>query len=243
MKIIPVLDVLNGVVVHAVRGERERYLPLTSTLCTSADPVDVASAFKSLRFNQCYIADLDAIMGKLANFGLYKRIQVEAGLELMIDAGIADLEKARKVLQSGVSKIIIGTETLGRLDFVKRAIKSFGKDRVTVSLDLRKGEIISISEVIRSMDPLALVRSFLEMDVTQIIVLDVARVGTGQGVNLAMLREILKKTKVEVLTGGGIRDIKDLELLRQLGVSGVLLATALHSGRVTTKELNLAGFL
>lgn len=243
MKVIPVIDILNGTVVHAVQGKREEYVPLTSALCTSTNPVDVAFAFKSLHFDRLYLADLDAIMTKHLNHALYKRIQAHTGLDLMVDAGIADLEKAGKVLENGVSEIIIGTETLTKLEFVKQAVESFGGDRVIVSLDLKDGKVMSVSEVIRSMDALAAARAFQAMHVDRIIVLDLARVGTGQGVNLAIVREILKKVKVEVVTGGGIRDIKDLEQLRQLGISDVLLATALHTGMVTMRELNSGGFL
>ena len=243
MKIIPVLDVLNGVVVHAVHGKREEYLSVRSALCTSANPVDIALAFKSLQFSQLYLADLDAILGKLTNFTLYEQIKANTGLDLMVDAGIADLGKARKVLESGASEIIIGTETLNNLGFIKQAVESFGEDRIIASLDLREGKVVSVSEALKSMNPLAVAKAIQRMGATRIIVLDLARVGTGQGVNLAVVREILKKVKVEVLTGGGIRDLEDLELLRRLGVSGVLLATALHSGRLTVNELKSAGFL
>lgn len=243
MKAIPVLDVLNGTVVHAVRGKREEYAPLTSAICTTTNPADVALAFKSLHFDRLYLADLDAIMAKHMNYALYKRISADSGLELMVDAGIADLEKAGKMLENGVSQIIIGTETLAKLEFVKQAVEAFGEDRVIVSLDLKEGKVMSVSELIQSLDPLVLALALQEMRVGRIIVLDLARVGTGQGVNLAIVKEILEKVKVEVWTGGGIQDINDLLRLRQLGVSGVLLATALHSGRITARELNSYGFL
>jgi phosphoribosylformimino-5-aminoimidazole carboxamide ribotide isomerase len=61
VKIIPVIDVLGGRVVHAVRGRRKEYQPLKSTLCASTDPVDVAAALKALGFGELYVADLDAI--------------------------------------------------------------------------------------------------------------------------------------------------------------------------------------
>jgi len=72
MKIIPVIDVLNGIAVHGVRGERKRYQPLKSLLCKSADPIEIASAFESLGFSSLYLADLDAILGKTANFNVYR---------------------------------------------------------------------------------------------------------------------------------------------------------------------------
>lgn len=243
MKIIPVLDILNGVAVQAIRGEREKYLPVRSVLCESASPLDMAMAFESFGFNELYLADLDAILGRYVNLILYKQIKTETSLNLMVDAGVTDLKKARKVLKSGVSRIIIGTETLDNLDFVKRAIRFFGEDQVIISLDLKEGKVISKSEAIRSMDPTLLVKMLEEMGATRMIILDLARVGTGQGVNLRVVKKILQEAKVEVLTGGGISSIKDLEELRDVGVSGALLATALHTGKITAKELKSTGFL
>lgn len=243
MKIIPVLDILNGVAVQAIRGEREKYLPVRSVLCESASPLDMAMAFESFGFNELYLADLDAILGRYVNLTLYKQIKTKTSLNLMVDAGVTDLKKAREVLKSGVSRIIIGTETLDNLDFVKRAIRFFGEDQVLISLDLKEGKVISISEVIGSMDPTLLVKMLEEMGATRMIILDLARVGTGQGVNLRVVKKILQEAKVEVLTGGGISSIKDLEELRDVGVSGALIATALHTGKITAKELKSTGFL
>jgi phosphoribosylformimino-5-aminoimidazole carboxamide ribotide isomerase len=127
LKIIPVIDVLNGTAVHAIRGERKQYQPLKSVLCRSADPLDIALTFKSLGFKSLYLADLDAILGKPANFSLYQQIIAKTSLELMIDAGIADIAKAKKVLKTDVTEIIIGTETLRSLDFLNQAVKTFGE--------------------------------------------------------------------------------------------------------------------
>ena len=91
MKVIPVMDILNGVVVHAVRGRRSEYQPLRSVLCASAKPLDVALTFKALGFGELYVADLDAITGEHANFSILKQIADTTGLRLMVDAGIADL--------------------------------------------------------------------------------------------------------------------------------------------------------
>jgi phosphoribosylformimino-5-aminoimidazole carboxamide ribotide isomerase len=243
MKIIPVLDVLNGLVVHAVGGKREKYYPIKSVLCASSDPVDVASTFRSLGFDELYMADLDAILSKNANFSLYKQIKAITDLNLMVDAGISDLEKAREVLENEVSKIIIGTETLENLDFVEKAVKLFGKNRVIVSLDLKGGRIMSRSPYIKSRSPVELAKAFQWMNVAQIIVLDLARVGMNKGINLEIVKGILEQTQVEVLTGGGVRDIKDLEKLRSMGVSGVLVATALHNGKLTIRKLEQFDFI
>jgi len=243
MKVIPVIDVLNGVAVHGVRGERERYQPLKSILCRSADPLDIALTFESLGFTSLYLADLDAILGGSANFTVYSQIMTQTCLDLMVDAGIADIARAEEVLATEVSKIVVGSETLESLDFLGQAVKAFGEDKVVVSIDLKEGKVLSVSEAIASMDAVSFAQEVRKIGVDQIILLDLDRVGTEQGINLALLRSVLEKTGVEVLVGGGIRGIQELEELRKLGVSGALVATILHNGKLEVDELKSAGFL
>jgi phosphoribosylformimino-5-aminoimidazole carboxamide ribotide isomerase len=243
MKVIPVIDVLNGVAVHGIRGERERYQTLKSTLCKSADPLDIALTFESLGFSSLYLADLDAILGKSANFNIYRQIMTQNRLDLMVDAGTADITKASKVLATEVSKIVIGSETLGSLDFLGQAVKSFGEEKIVVSIDLKEGKLLSASEAIASMDAVSFAQELRKIGIDQIILLDLDRVGTEHGINLALLRSVLEKTGVEVLVGGGIRSLQELEQLRKLGVSGALVATILHNGKLTIDELKSASFL
>jgi phosphoribosylformimino-5-aminoimidazole carboxamide ribotide isomerase len=162
-------------------------------------------------------------LGKSTNFALYQRIKTKTSLDFMVDAGIAEAIKAEKLLNAGVSKIVIGTETLRSLDFVNQAVKFFGEDRVVVSIDLKQ--------------------TLEKIGVSQIILLDLDRVGTEHGANLEVLKGVLEKTKVKVLVGGGIRSLQDLEQLKNLGVSGALVATALHNGKLKVDELQSAGFL
>ena len=136
MKIIPVIDILDDIVVHAVRGRRKEYQPLKSVLCASTDPVDVARALKEFGFAEMYVADLDAITDGHTNFTVLQQIVDETGFELMVDAGITDLARAKRVLESRVSKVIIGTETLGSIGFVAEAVEFFGSEKIVVSLDL-----------------------------------------------------------------------------------------------------------
>jgi phosphoribosylformimino-5-aminoimidazole carboxamide ribotide isomerase len=243
LRVIPVIDILDDVAVHAVRGRRSEYQPLKSAVCTSADPLDVALAFKALGFSELYVADLDAIMDGRPNFSVLKEITDTTGLRLMVDAGIADLQRAKRMLRSHISKVIIGTETLPSISFVGEAVKALGSERVVVSLDLKGEKVISGFELGIFSNPLDLLREFQGVGIDQIIVLDLARVGSKEGVNMPLLREVLKNHEVRVFVGGGVRDIKDLVELRNMGAFGVLIATSLHEGRISLEELRCAGFL
>jgi phosphoribosylformimino-5-aminoimidazole carboxamide ribotide isomerase len=244
LKVIPVIDILNGVVVHAVRGKRKEYKPLQSVLTDSSEPVAVAKAFRELGFGEIYVADLDAIIECTENFQLLKRIADESKLALMVDAGVTSMERAQKLLDSGGEKLVIGTETLRNKGFVAEAVGRFGSGRVVVSLDLR-GDVVLVGEGLDSCtDATCLLREFADMGVSQFIVLDLLRVGSGEGVNLDFLRRVRAKLPaVDAYVGGGVRSVEDLLELKNLGVAGALVATALHTGKIRIPDLRQNGLL
>jgi HisA/HisF family protein len=243
LKVIPVIDVLNGVVVHAVRGKRSEYKPLDSILFKSVEPVEVAKAFRNLGFGELYMADLDAIIDCSGDFQTLKNIADETCLKLMVDAGVKSIERAQKLLDSGVSKLIIGTETLQKKSFVAEAVRLFGSERVVVSLDLKGNKILVKMGFDGCSDPMCLLRDFKKMGVSQVIVLDLLRVGSGEGVNVDFLKKVIAEVGVDVYVGGGVRDIDDLVALKNLGASGALVATALHTGKISIDALKQHGLL
>ena len=125
MKIIPVIDILNGKVVHAVKGQRQNYQPIESVLFKSIEPLEVAKRFKAFGFKELYVADLDAIIDCSMNFEALKNIADETGLKLRVDAGITSIPRAKKLLDTGISKLVIGTETLQSKKFVEQAVEMF----------------------------------------------------------------------------------------------------------------------
>ena len=101
------------------------------------------------------------------NFQVFKRIAEETGLKLMVDAGVADLETAEKLLDSGVSKVVIGTETLQSKSFVGEAVRVFGSERVIVSLDLKGDKVLVKLGFDGCKNPMCLLREFKEMGVSE----------------------------------------------------------------------------
>jgi phosphoribosylformimino-5-aminoimidazole carboxamide ribotide isomerase len=241
LKIIPVLDILDSVAVHAMRGRRKEYKPLKSVLCDSAHPLDVAKVFVSLGFAEIYIADLNAIMGNGQNSAVIERIAKETGLQLMVDAGVADIASARTALQHGASKVIVGTETLTDVNFVQQAVQLLGPDKVIVSLDMKNGQLLNKLNTPKLPDPVDVLQAFQRAGLTQVILLDLGRVGSGEGIELGFLDKVLKNARMLVFVGGGVRDVADLVKLNDIGVGGVLVATSLHSGRITVEEIRHAG--
>jgi phosphoribosylformimino-5-aminoimidazole carboxamide ribotide isomerase len=243
LKVIPVVDILNGIVVHAVKGKRKEYQPLQSVLSNSVEPLEVAEAFRSLGFTDLYVADLDAIVDCSTNFQILKKIVDKTGVKLWVDAGVTSIERAKKLLESGVSKLIIGTETLQKKSFVGEAATLFGREKVVISLDLKGDKILVNLGFDGCSSPMCLLKDFKQMGISQVIVLDLSRVGSGESINVDFLKRVIAEVDIDVYVGGGVRDINDLLELGNLGVKGALVATALHSGRISVDALKHMNFL
>jgi len=243
LKVIPVIDVLNGVAVHAVRGRREQYRPIRSTLCGTANPFDEASAFRSLGFREMYVADLDAILGGRPSLLLCKQLARGTGLLMMVDAGVTNLTDAGALLATGIASVVIGTETLTDPHFVRQAVHLFGTERLFMSLDMRNGRLLTRSADLEGLDPASAASLFQSMGATRFIALDLARVGSLDGIDTHVLEALIGIIRGEIIVGGGIRDLRDLKELRSLGVHGALVATSLHSGVITIRQLKDEKFI
>lgn len=232
MRIVPVLDLMNGVVVRGVGGRRQEYQPIVSRLTPSCQPVDVAMAFRAhFGLSELYLADLDAIAGRPPALALYAELRAK-GFRLWVDAGVRDARQAEEV--SPVESVILGLETIRGPDVVAEACAALGPERVVFSLDLKHGVPLGNASAWDRPEAESIVRQAIAMGVRRVLVLDLARVGEGKGTGTDDLCRRLKASDpgIEVAAGGGVRDETDLQRLRDCGVDAVLVASALHDGRI-----------
>lgn len=233
VKIIPVLDVMAGRVVRAVAGRREQYHPWRSPLCDSDEPVIVGPALvQQARSDTLYIADLDAIQGRTNQFTHYKMITCQVAS--WIDAGVRHPNDATAVLDAGATHVIVGSETIASPEAFSEVLAYVGADRVIFSLDLMGGRPRCSDAWRRIGDSAAIIREVVRQGLQRLIVLELSRVGVGAGTGTVELCQWLREAYpgLAVIAGGGIRDRRDVSELEQAGVSAVLVATALHEGRL-----------
>jgi len=237
--VLPVLDLLHGVVVRGVGGRRDEYRPVVSRLVESSDALAVAQAFRDqLGLIRLYVADLDAILHERPNREVYRSLAGE-GFELLVDAGLRNVPSALDILAAGAAKVIVGLETWPAPEDLAFLCETAGAERVIFSLDLKHGAPLGDLARWQTSDPLAIARQAVEAGIRQFIVLDLAQVGAGTGVTTGELCQRLRERSpgLHLITGGGVRDISDLSRLVDLGIDGVLVASALHDGRLTRKQL------
>lgn len=242
MRVLGVLDLLDGRAVHARAGAREHYEPVRAVAggaIDSADAVAIARAYRDrLGLTEVYAADLDAIMGRVP------QDEVVAALAaigpLWLDAGVSSLDRARQMLALGVERVIVGLETLESWSALHAISTGVGAERVAFSLDLRHGEPLTRMTP-PSGDAAAVAAKAVAAGVHSIILIDVARVGTGAGLDLELIARVRRAAPdALLLAGGGVRGFDDVERLAAAGCDGVLVATALHDGRIGAADVAAA---
>jgi phosphoribosylformimino-5-aminoimidazole carboxamide ribotide isomerase len=234
MRVVGVIDLKDGTAVHAVRGERERYRPVRSVVSSDdGDAVALARGFRSLGLEELYVADLDAITGAGDNRAVIAALAREA--RVMVDAGVSEPHRARELLDLGAHRVVVGTETLLGRDALD-ALRGVG--RLVLSIDLRDGRLLSPDPWLRGLTALDAVNRLYHEALRELIVLDLARVGSGAGLDIELIAELHAAfPDVELLAGGGVRDAADLHALEEAGAAGALVATALHTGVIGPRDL------
>jgi HisA/HisF family protein len=233
MKVIPVIDLKGGVVVHARRGQRAAYAPLQSPLVEGCDPVTVARALTTVcRTETLYIADLDAIARSNDTDETTLRA-LTAVSDPWVDAGATTPERAAALARAGVTRNVIGTESITPDRPLSHAFTT-PQPPVVLSVDLRDGRLISPDPKLAGRDPGAAAPLARALNVRELLVIDLARVGSGSGPSLDAVAELANALPgVAIYAGGGVRDDTDLRALESAGAAGALVATALHEGRLT----------
>ena len=240
MRIIPVLDILHGQVVRGIAGRRDEYRRIVSKWTQSAEPLALADALRNhFGFRDFYLADLDAIAGQSPHFDTYSQLQ-QIGIHLMIDAGVRLERDALEVLESGVD-CILGLETIPGPALLRILASSGLAARIVFSLDLKCGAALGDLSSWGATDPWAIVSQAVQAGIQRVIVLDLARVGMGQGVGTEAICSRIKHSHahVQVITGGGVNGKADLERLEACGIDAVLVASALHDGRLVPEDVKL----
>uniref|UniRef100_A9A8X3 HisA/hisF family protein n=1 Tax=Methanococcus maripaludis (strain C6 / ATCC BAA-1332) TaxID=444158 RepID=A9A8X3_METM6 len=216
MEIIPVIDLMGGLAVSGKSGNRKEYVPINSVLCDSSNPIDVIKKYKENGVKKVYIADLNSIMGTGNNFEIVKSLDIFK----IVDFGVTDkkdLENVKKYSEM----TILGTETLNDISILK-------EENIILSLDFKDGKLLNydLEEILSEIDKK-----------TPLIILDISSVGTQKGINVELIKDILEKTDNPIYIGGGIKSEDDLKISKELGISGVLIGTTIHNGKLDLKKI------
>ncbi|MGZ0711168.1 bifunctional 1-(5-phosphoribosyl)-5-((5-phosphoribosylamino)methylideneamino)imidazole-4-carboxamide isomerase/phosphoribosylanthranilate isomerase PriA (plasmid) [Coraliomargarita sp. W4R53] len=236
--LLPAIDVADGKAVRLTQGE-------AGTETNYGDPVDAALEWARAGADWIHLVDLDAAFGRGTNTAIIRKVikQVK-GVQVEVSGGIRDDRTLESALESGASRINLGTAALENPEWAADVISRYG-DVIAVGLDVR-GTTLAARGWTREGGDLWTVLDRLEAaGCSRYVVTDVTKDGTLQGPNIELLREMTARTPKPIVASGGVSSLDDIIALRELvplGVEGVIVGKALYAGAFTLAEaLDVAG--
>ncbi len=231
MHVVPVIDLKDGVAVHAVAGRRDNYKPLLTPLADGSDPIAIAQGLSALwPFKTLYIADLDAIEGRRRNLESVLAItRALDGVEIWLDDGSVTPEVAEPLLAEPTICVVCGSESMTCVSQLQSMVEQLGS-RVILSLDHKQQGYAGPEDLLKRAEGWP----------ERVIAMSLTAVGCADGPDLEWLRTTCRtaKSNSQVFAAGGMRDIADFHSARAAGASGALIASALHTQKLKAGDLN-----
>ena len=230
MKIIPVIDYKLGHVVLAKMGNRDEYVPINSKLCTSSNIYDVVDSILTLAsFKTIYIADLDCIENQHLDTQLWQSLcKNYPQINFWIDLGKACNRWPNFMQDVTNARPIISTESFASEYDVELSINLLSKYQPLLSIDTKNNSLLG---------PKNLQLHKYTM-ISEIIVLSINHGGSYEGPNIEIIKKFRSlNSSLRMHYGGGIRDAKDIQQVASMNIDSVLIASTLHNGDISQKEL------
>lgn len=241
MDVVAVIDIKNSIVVKAVAGKRNEYKKVESRILAKDEkqPLEVAAAFyNKLGIRKIYIADIDAILGDGNNLESIKEIKEKyPDIEIILDAGFSANNSPIPYLEDFLDYAVIATETVKNLSFLDK-MEDFNS-RIIASIDLKAGNLIHNIDSWQDKNLEYIINEITNFGIKKFIILDLANVGTAAGISKYIKELKLKFPKLDFITGGGVKDYRDVKELKRMKFSGLLIASAFHNGSLGKKEVAL----
>jgi phosphoribosylformimino-5-aminoimidazole carboxamide ribotide isomerase len=239
MRIIPAIDLRNGRCVRLLKGDFDKETEYSS------NPVEIGRQFSQLDVGDLHIVDLDgALTGTQRNRHIVAELVRESGLDVQVGGGIRSRDDVADWLDKGVARCVVGSLAVREPELVMSWLEEFGPDAIVIALDVRieaRERPMLTTQGWTEESDISLwecLDEFEQVAIKHVLCTDVMRDGTLTGPNFGLYSEILNRyPSLQLQSSGGVRDIDDLNLLRELGVPAAITGKALLDGKITAEEI------
>lgn len=235
MIILPAIDLHNGECVRLFQGD------YSTAEVVADDPVTTAKHFEEQGAHWMHMVDLDGAKdGEPRNAGVVSKVLENVDLHMEVGGGIRDMETVERYLEQGVSRIILGSAALQDPEFVREAVKKYGK-KIAVGIDALDGKAAAEGWTEQSqVDYIELAKRMEDIGVKYIICTDIYKDGTMNGPNLVMLDKLNRAVSCNIIASGGVSSLLDIVNLYDLGLYGAIAGRSLYTGALDLRTAIIA---
>lgn len=232
MQIYPAIDIIDGKAVRLTQGKFDNVEVFND------DPIRAAEQWVRKGATYLHLVDLDgARYGKTFVTDTIKHIKKAFDIPIETGGGVRSIEDVEIRIAAGASRVIIGTAAVKNPELVKKAAELYG-DRIALGVDAKNGmAAVSGWEEVSGITAVELCLKMKEYGVKDVIYTDISKDGMMSGPNIASTKELIEKTGMNVIASGGVSKLEDIEQLRDIGASGVIIGKALFNGALDLEEV------
>lgn len=232
MYIYPAIDIKDGKCVRLVQGDKDQ-----KTIYND-NPVKVALDWERKGAKILHIVDLDgAFCGESNNIQIINDIIDAVSIPVQIGGGFRTLDKIGLFLKNPkVKRVILGTSAITQPKLLEKALKKHGQ-RIAVGIDTKSGKVAIQGWVEETeIAYIDFAKQLENKGVNTVIHTDISKDGMLAGPNFQAISRMVKESNLNVIASGGVSSLKDIEILKQIGVKGVIIGKALYTGDILLDE-------
>lgn len=234
MEIIPAIDIIEGKCVRLTEGD------YSQKKVYNDNPVEVAKSFEDAGIKRLHLVDLDgAKAGKVTNWKVLESIAKNTQLVIDFGGGIKQEADLKIVFESGAALATIGSLAVKEPALFEAWLKQYGENRFLLGADV-KGENIAIGGWLETTEEniIEFIRKYIIKGVTQLFCTDISKDGKLEGPSIELYQKIIKAfPELYFIASGGVSSMQDINELRLIGCSGVIVGKAIYEGRIKISEL------
>lgn len=231
MKIYPAIDIKEGKCVRLIQGD------FNQKTIYGDDPVKQALKIESEGAKYLHVVDLDGALGDFVNVEVIKEIIKNTSLKIELGGGIKTFDIAKKWLEIGVNRIIIGSKALSDITFVETLIKEYGSEKIVVGIDALNGYVaVNGWKTVSDIKVIDFAKKLIGVGVKYVVFTDISKDGMLIGPNLMATKEIID-LGLYVTASGGVSENADISHCLALGCDSVIIGKAYYTGRIDLNDV------
>tara|TARA_B110000046_G_C12895381_1_gene356200 strand:+ start:134 stop:847 length:714 start_codon:yes stop_codon:yes gene_type:complete len=234
MKIIPAIDLIDGKCVRLSKGD------YGTKKIYNENPLEVAKEFEDNGIEYLHLVDLDGAKSKrIVNYKTLERIASKTSLKIDFGGGLKSNNDLKIAFESGAQQITGGSIAAQKPELFKSWIQKYGGDKIILGADCLNRKIATNGWLkTTEIDVLDLIQEYEKQGIKSVICTDISKDGMMSGPSIALYKELISNTKIQLIASGGVSNIEDLYELSALGCEGAIVGKAIYEGKVTLKQLS-----
>ncbi|MET7036210.1 1-(5-phosphoribosyl)-5-[(5-phosphoribosylamino)methylideneamino]imidazole-4-carboxamide isomerase [Elizabethkingia miricola] len=233
MRIIPAIDIIEGKCVRLSQGDYD------TKKIYNENPLEVAKEFEDYGIRYLHLVDLDGAKSKqIINYRTLEELASKTSLQIDFGGGIKSQKDIDIAFECGAKQITGGSIAVQEPEIFTKWIEVYGAEKIILGADCKNRKIATHGWLESSeLDVIDFIRDYKQKGISYVICTDIAKDGMLEGTSNELYKEILTNTAVKLIASGGVSNIEDLRLLKEIDCEGAILGKAIYEGRIKLKEL------